>query len=64
MNDFPTAEESFFNEGKEEGRKEGLEEGKWKALASLVKDGLLDVQTAASRLKISVDEFLDRMQKT
>ena len=80
MNDFPTAEESYFDEGKEEGleeglvkglekgllkgRKEGLEEGKWKALASLVKDGLLDVQTAATRLKISVDEFLDRMQKT
>ena len=39
MNDFPTAEESFFNEGKEE----GLEEGKWKTLVSLVKDGLLDV---------------------
>ena len=44
-------------EGREEGRLEGREEGKLEVLASLVKDGLLEVEEAAKRAGISVEEM-------
>ena len=42
---------------KAEGRKEGRAEGETKALAGLVKDGIIDTQTAAKRMGVSVKKF-------
>ena len=45
-------------EGYAEGYAEGFEgEGALQTLASLVKDGLIDLTTAASRLNMTVEEF-------
>ena len=44
-------------EGREEGRKEGLFEGKLYTLYSLVKDGVLTKDDAASRIGMTSDEF-------
>ena len=49
-------------EGREEGRKEGREEGALQALASLVRDGVLSVEVAAKRAKLTEEAFIEAMQ--
>lgn len=39
------------------------EEGIYETLASLVKDGLLDINEAAKRAKLNVDDFKKVMKK-
>jgi predicted transposase YdaD len=46
-----------FREGREEGLREGLREGTIRAIASLVRDGLLDVAVAAERAGVTEDEI-------
>lgn len=46
-----------LKKGREEGRAEGIEEGTISTLIELVKDGLLTVDAAAKRAKMSVSEF-------
>ena len=44
-----------------EGKAAGLIEGQFKSLAELVKDGLLDINEAAKRANMSVEEFEEKM---
>ena len=47
---------------RKEGRKEGREEGALQALASLVRDGLLSVEVAAKRAKLTEEAFIEVMR--
>ena len=49
--------------GLEKGRQEGLQQGRITELIELVKDGLLDVQKAAERAGMTLDEFKAAMKK-
>ena len=44
-----------------EGKSAGLIEGQFQSLAALVKDGLLDINEAAKRANMSVEEFEEKM---
>lgn len=44
-----------------EGKAAGLIEGQFQSLAALVKDGLLDINEAAKRANMSVEEFEEKM---
>ena len=46
-----------YREGREEGLREGLREGTIRAIASLVRDGLLDISIAAERAGVTEDEI-------
>ena len=50
-------------EGKTLGLTQGRLEGKFESLAELVKDGILDINEAASRVDMSVEEFENQMKK-
>ena len=50
--------------GIRKGIKQGVEEGKFLALAELVKDGTLSVEVAAAKAKMTVDEFKKAMKGT
>ena len=50
-------------EGKTLGLTQGRLEGKFESLAELVKDGILDINEAASRVDMSVEEFKNQMKK-
>ena len=50
--------------GIRKGIKQGVEEGKFLALAELVKDGTLSVDVAAAKAKMTVDEFKKAMKST
>ena len=47
----------------EEGRAEGIEEGRVKELYSMVQDGDITPERAAKRLKITISELQNQMQK-
>lgn len=49
--------EDWANESREEGRTEGRAEGRTEALASLVIDGVISKEEAASRAGMSLEEF-------
>ena len=51
-------------EGIEIGIQKGVREGKFLALAELVKDGTLSVDVAAAKAKMTVDEFKKAMKST
>ena len=48
-------------EGRAEGREEGREEGRILQLIDLVKDGILDEDTAQQRSGLSKEEFKKRL---
>ena len=50
-------------EGENLGLTQGRLEGKFESLAELVKDGILDINEAASRVDMSVEEFENQMKK-
>ena len=50
-------------EGENLGLTQGRLEGKFESLAELVKDGILDINEAASRVDMSVEEFGNQMKK-
>ena len=52
-----------IEKGIEKGFEQGMEVGKFSTLASLVAKGLLEKETAAAELGITVEEFLEGMQK-
>lgn len=57
------AVEEMLNERQTEGRAEGHAEGILETLVGLVRDGLLSIQTAASRANMSQSEFEAVMKK-
>ena len=52
-----------LNEERVEGRIEGQREGKIRAYASLVQDGIIPVETGAEKAGMSVDDFTKEMKK-
>ena len=50
-------------EGQREGRIEGKREGQIQAYASLIKDGIITVETGAEKAGMSVDDFTKEMKK-
>ena len=54
----------FRRDGYREGREEGLREGTIRAVASLVRDGLLDISIAAEHAGIAEDEIRKAMEAT
>ena len=52
-----------LTQGRLEGKNAGLIEGKFESLAELVKDELLDINEAAKRANMSVEEFEEKMLK-
>ena len=55
--------EALLKDSKAEGKAEGILEGKLKTLADLVKDGLLSVKDASTRVHMTEDEFRGVMTK-
>ena len=51
-------------EEKEAGRQEGRQEGIFEAFCLLIKDGLLQIEEAAKRSHMSVEDFRARMEQT
>ena len=51
-----------LNEERVEGRIEGQREGKIRAYASLVQDGIITVETGAEKTGMSVDDFTKEMK--
>ena len=51
-----------LNEERVEGRIEGQREGKIRAYASLVQDGIITVETGAEKAGMSVDDFTKEMK--
>lgn len=64
--------EAGRQEGRQEGRLEGRQEGIWQgkqegafeAFCSLIKDGLLQIEEAAKRSQMSVEDFRVRMEQS
>ena len=52
-----------LNEERVEGRIEGQREGKIRAYASLVQDGIITVETGAEKTGMSVDDFTKEMKQ-
>ena len=52
-----------LNEERVEGRIEGQREGKIRAYASLVQDGIITVEIGAEKAGMSVDDFTKEMKK-
>jgi predicted transposase YdaD len=52
----------LIEDGREEGKTEGKIEGKIETLADLVNDGDMTVEKAASKMQITVEEFLDQAE--
>ena len=52
-----------LNEERVEGRIEGQREGKIRAYASLVQDGIITVETGAEKAGMSVDDFTKEMKQ-
>ena len=52
-----------LNEERMEGRIEGQREGKIRAYASLVQDGIITVEIGAEKAGMSVDDFTKEMKK-
>lgn len=48
--------------GIKEGRKAGIQEGKFNVLLSLVQDGTLEINIAANKMNMTVDEFKNYMK--
>ena len=51
-------------EEREAGRQEGRQEGTFEVLCSLIKDGLLQIEEAARRSHMSVEDFREKMERT
>ena len=49
--------------GIQEGMKQGIQQGRCLEVYSLVQDGILDPEVGASRVSMSLDDFVDAMQK-
>ena len=49
--------------GIQEGIQQGLQQGRCLEVYSLVQDGILDPEVGASRVSMSLDDFVDAMQK-
>ena len=52
----------LIEDGREEGKTEGKIEGKIETLADLVKDGDMTVEKAASKMQITVEEFIEQAE--
>ena len=52
--------EKGFTEGKAVGMAEGINEGRMKAYAEMVADGTIDMQFAARKLNLTVEEFVKK----
>ena len=52
-----------LNEERVEGRIEGQREGKIRAYASLIKDGIITVEIGAEKAGMSVDDFTKEMKQ-
>ena len=52
-----------LNEERVEGRIEGQREGKIRAYASLIQDGIITVEIGAEKAGMSVDDFTKEMKK-
>ena len=57
------AREDGLEEGLERGREEGREEGQFIAYLDLVNDGIISIETAASKLGISIEDFEEKMNQ-
>ena len=57
------AVDEMIEDGREEGRVEGRMEGFIKAYTGLIKDGLLSVKEAASRMHMTEEKFVEEMEK-
>ena len=42
---------------------DGMEKGEFKNMQELVRDGLLSMETAASRKHMTVEEFLEKLKE-
>lgn len=62
--DMGNAWQEWLAEEKEAGRQEGRQEGVFETLCSLIKDGLLQLEEAAKRSHMSVEDFRARMEQT
>ena len=58
-----TIQDILVRKARLEGKNAGLIEGKFESLAELVKDELLDINEAAKRANMSVEEFEEKMLK-
>ena len=52
-----------IQEGMKQGIQQGMQQGRCLEVYSLVQDGILDPEVGASRVSMSLDDFVDAMQK-
>ena len=57
-------DQEMMRKGREEGMQQGMRQGTMTTLFSLVKDGILTLDDAASRVSMSPEEFKEAMQKS
>ena len=50
-------------EGRKEGKQEGRQEGKLELLIDLVNENIISLADAASKIKLSEEEFMEKMQE-
>ena len=52
-----------LEQGRQEGIEQGLQQGRIHALIELVNDGVLTIEKAAEKARMSVEEFRNAMEK-
>ena len=52
-----------IQEGMKQGIQQGMKQGRCLEVYSLVQDGILDPEVGANRVSMSLDDFVDAMQK-
>ena len=56
-------DQEMMRKGREEGMQQGMRQGTMTTLFSLVEDGILAIDVAASRVHMTPEEFKEAMEK-